>query len=152
MALAPLAPIEKLTGLLPVSLSDDDRTRAGLVLESVSNLIRAEAGQTWETTAVPPEIETITLGVAQRVFLNPHSATSMNVTTGPFGHQVTWSDPDAVGFFLSPNETTKVRRYRSTSRGLWSLSTSREDPGTLTGFVPTEHGPPFPWYGDDVNL
>lgn len=152
-ALDPLVSIDELAGWLRVPLTGSDTGWAALVLDMASALVRSEAGLTWAGVEVPAEARAVTFAVAARVWRNPEAATQRSKTTGPFNESMTFSNPQALGLFLSGQERAMLARFRSASRGLWALSTTRGDAPGLTGYVPVlDGGDDFPWYGTDVPL
>jgi hypothetical protein len=117
----PLATLEQLGARLGQSFPVNGQTgepttadgmRAGAALNDASNLIRAIAGEDWldDTGAVadvPYTIQTITLSVAQRAYVNPNGAVQASVGDA----SVTWSREGAAGaVFLTPTEIKAIRR------------------------------------------
>lgn len=146
MALAPLVTVEELETWLREPFAGSDLGYAMLLLDAVSALVRSEAGRTWETGPVPEEARAVTFAVAARVYRNPEAATSASRQVGPFGETLSWSNPGAVGMFLSPEEKAALPR-RESVRGLWTQRTIRDDPVASTGYVPVVGTDSlFPWY------
>lgn len=132
MALPPLASVEDLASWLGVTFEEDTPaiTRAALVLDAASALVRAEAGRTWATGEtldedVPADVIAITLRVAANMWANPTGATQRSA--GPFS--------ESYGAGLTDEDRTDLGRYRGTS-GLFTISTTRCDPETESVWVP----------------
>jgi hypothetical protein len=126
-----------------------DTVWAELVLSMASDLVRSETGLTWEDVDVPSEARAVTLAVAARVYRNPDAASHFSETTGPFTRSMSFPNGEAVGLFLTGRERAMLARFRSATRGLWSLGTTRGEDHNLTGYVPVEGSPnDFPWYAD----
>lgn len=145
----PLVTVEELAGWLRTPLAGEDVVWAALVLDAVSAFVRQEAGQAWDPVVdVPATARAVTLQVAARVYRNPHAASSWSKTRGPFGEQITFANPVAVGLYLTKDDKAALG-IRGKS-GLWTQATTRGETCGFTYYVPTEGGPPFPWYADDV--
>lgn len=153
MALSPLAEVSDLAVWVEQEIPVGD-LRAVAVLTAASNLVRAEARQTWDTALPPDEVVDVVVQAAARVWLNPSGATSW--TKGPFSER--YPEAAALGMYLTPAEQATLGRYR-TSPGVPGLGTIRTTRGDAwyrqTLYVPT--GPPpsgydFPWYDADEPL
>lgn len=130
MALLPLVGTTDFSDWLGRSLELSEMPRAEAVLRRVSALVRSRAGgRTWADEDVPAEIVTVVLTVASRVWNNPNSARQQ--TAGPFSESY-----DVTGAYLTPEEASIVGRYSATSRGLWTLGTTRGDDLGDTVWVP----------------
>lgn len=110
------------------------------MLDVVSAVVRAEARTTWEGIPVPAAVRGVVLRVAAREYRNPTGATYQAM--GPF----VASGGDTGGIILTDDEKAIIRGAVAEQRGLWTLGTTRNDPGADTVYVPTAGGPPFPWY------
>lgn len=151
MALPLLVGTYDLEAWLGATFDVDDDARAEAVLSAVSALIRSETGLTWVTDdaldAVPGEVQAVVLQVATRVWNNPSGIKQESIGS----YSVSYDTPWASGLYLSAQERALLGRYRTNARGLWSLSTTRDDPDADTTWVPVEGTTTkFPWYGDDV--
>lgn len=144
MVLPPLAPVADLAARLgrdPDSLSVEDEARATATLDDASALVRAEGRQDWydtETDAItaPHPVVTVVLSAAQRAFTNPEGLISE--TVGPFTKRR--AERGDLGVFLTAAEKDIVRRYRTTSPGLWTQRTTRGEDGTSTLFMEDSFG------------
>lgn len=149
MALGPLVTLEDFEGWLGLTLAESEQDRASRLLVAVSSLVRSHAGLTWEDTDVPEHVRTVVFAVAARVWRNPDvadGASSVSLTTGPFGKTLSFADPKAAGLFLSAEQKAIVSRGRTTMRGLWTQATTRGDDYADTVYVPvvgTENLFPF---------
>lgn len=130
MALLPLVNAADFSDWLGRSFEASELPRAEAVLLRVSSLVRSRAGgRTWENEEVPGEIATVVLTVASRVWNNPNAARQQ--TAGPFSESYV-----VTGAYLTPEEAAIVGRYSATSRGLWTLGTTRGDDAGDTVWVP----------------
>lgn len=153
MALPPLVDVTTFGEWLGLTLSGADETRAEAVLAAVSSLVRAETNLTWVDESevletVPDSVHTVVLRVARRVFNNPDSV----VQKANGDASVRYADAEAIGLYLNDEDRRLLGRLRAQPRGLWSMSTTRDDPDSDTAYVPVVGGPPFPWYGSDVEV
>lgn len=143
--MAALATVSDLEGLLGQTLDDAGRSRAAAVLDRVSSLVRSE-GLAWaDIPSVPESVVTVVLDIAHRVFLNPQNF--RQVTSGPFAGSYSF-----VGLHLTGAERRIVRRAAGRRSGLQVISTTRDDFGDGTVWIPTgpePSGQPFPWYAED---
>ena len=151
MALPPLVTVADLEGWLGQSLVDADRIRAEAVLSAVSALVRSETNTTWvddaeALTEVSDDIRFVVLSMTARVWRNPDGFVSERL--GEYSYQL--PSATASGADWTAMERRILGRTNPQQRGLWSLSTTRDDPDSDTAYVPVLGGPPFPWYGADV--
>lgn len=153
MALPALAELGDLTAAIGGQV---DFARAQADLDEASALIRDDAGVTWlnesgdATVDVPDIVRVIALRVARRGYLNPTAATQLTAGDVSTSHYVR----SESAIYLTDDERTRIRRAAGTatlSTGFVSVATERGDlAGSVTTWVPTVDGPPFPWYGGDV--
>lgn len=127
--LPPLSEVSDLEVRLRRTLEGEEIAAAAAALADASSLARAEGRQDWWTAegglTVPDAVVTVVLAAAKRVFGNPDGLISE--TVGPFTRRR--SDESASGVYLTETEKAIVRRFRSTSPGLWTQRTTRLDPG-----------------------
>lgn len=116
-----LASVDDLVDRLGREVDDAERARAEAALEDASALVREEARRDW-TEGAPPAVQAVVLTAALRVMRNPDGITSE--TIGPYSYKRRDQDADV---YLSEAEKAIVRRYRQSSRGLWTLPTTREE-------------------------
>jgi hypothetical protein len=139
-------PVSALSAWVGETIANDD-ARAAAVLSAASGLVRGYAGQAW-ADSVPDDVAAIVVQVAARVWRNPSGAVSR--TAGPFSES--YASDAVLGLFLTESEQSVLNRFRVVASGLGTVSTTREDPGTGTIYVPTGPAPsgyPFPWYAAD---
>lgn len=154
----PLASTDQFADWLGVTLTGSDLTRADAILVAASSLVRSEAGRTWEGETVPDDVAAVVLQAAERKYRNPGGETQK--TVGDVS--VSYSSGVAVGLYLTDDEKIIVRRYRDAgSGGLWTLRTSRDDPGGVgdlgtldprdgTWYIETDPaGTMMPWLDDN---
>ena len=152
MALPPLVDVSALESWLATTFTPAQTIRAEAVLSAVSALVRSEVGLTWVdaddvtlSEDIPAEVTAVTLQVATRVWMNPAGLQQESTVDYSAGYGQT------SGLYLKPEERALLSRYRTNARGLWTLSTTREDPYADSTWVPVEGTTAlFPWYGDDV--
>lgn len=124
-ALASVTELEARLGLDPESLTGPELGRAQAALADASALVRLEGGQTWVdefgVVTAPDAIVRVTLGAAQRNYVNPDGEIQQSV--GPFARRL--SD-QSTGVYLTKAELDIVRRFRPSS-GLWTLRTQRDE-------------------------
>lgn len=144
--MAPLAEVTDLELWLGTPITD--AARADAVLAAVSSLVRSQAGRTWEGEVVPDEVAAIVVDVAGHIWRNPAAVRQSG--TGPFSV----SYAIVQGLSLTADQKATLRHYGAQARGLWTMSTTRNDAAADTEYVPvvgtdTE----FPWYsGTDALL
>lgn len=149
MAGQPLATVEDLGDWLGESITDPaDVKRAELCLRAASALVRSETGRTWLSDDgvledVPESVAMVTLYCASRVYDNREAQNRWNVDDAGGGWKV-----DEAGAYLTASEKDILAGFSGRRfGGLGTVSTTRGDlRGHIGGFVPTEDGPPFPWY------
>lgn len=152
MALPPLVEVSDLASWVGEIIPAGD-VRAGAVLSAVSALVRSETNTTWvdannALTEVPDEIRYVVLSMASRVWRNPDGYISERL--GEYSYQL--PSATASGSDWTAIERRILGRTNTQQRGLWTLSTTRDDPGADAAYVPVVGGPPFPWYGSDVEV
>lgn len=130
----------------------DELRRAASALQDASELVR-EAGRpaAWAVYAgdaptgdqvPPPAVITVTVQAALRQFRNPDGM--VVETRGPFTRR---RADGQITIYLSDEEVAIIRRLQpgARSRGLWSLETTRSEPGGPGRFVDDQYGTePFP--------
>lgn len=145
MALPPLAHVEALADWIGEPISEAvDTKRAEGVLSLASAMARRYAGATWGDAEVPDGVAEVVLQVAARGYTNPEGWRDERVDDwGGSGRAV----PEA-GLFLTASEKSILDEHRPTrTRGIGIVATTKVSaPIAGSGFVPTEGGPPFPWY------
>lgn len=147
MALPPLVDPEDLAEWLerPVASLGP---RAWAVVSAASSVVRSYASRTWITNGaldvVPDDVKTVTVQLAARTFNNPDGYSTERLGDYSYGLPAS----AVTGLALTSAEKAILGRYRSSGSGLWSLSTTREDPAADTAWVPVVGAPPFPWYSD----
>lgn len=150
MAEQTLATVDELGDWLGESIVENsaDWKRAELCLRAASALVRAEAGRTWLTPegdleAVPETVRLVTLYCASRVYDNREGQNRWNIDDAGGGWKV-----DEAGAYLTASEKDQLSGFAQRRfGGLGTVSTTRGDiGGPVSGWVPTEAGPPFPWY------
>jgi len=130
----PLASLDDLAAWLGQPVDGLDAARAGLILDTVSGVIRAEAGITWDGLPVPPQVVGVAVSVAGRVYRNPTGAKQQ--TAGPFSA----SGADVGGIILTDDEKAVIRSAVGNTRGLWTQSITRNDCAADTEFVHSRCG------------
>lgn len=153
-SLADLAALKLWPG---VNITDEQEPSAQAVLDAASAIIRAEAGQAWDTE-VPELAAAICVAVAARVWKNPNGVVQQS--TGPFSGSVAqWA---AAGLVLTDDEKHQLADLPGSTGHpkLWTLSTTRGDvPDTksvLCGYgaaaaeyLPVDpSGKDMPWLAD----
>lgn len=153
----PLATADQFQDWLGESIVDDSvlLARADSILTASSSLVRSEAGRTWDGEDVPDDVTAVVLQSAERKWRNPLGETQKTVGDVSTSYS---GGGGAIGLYLTDDEKTVVRRYRTTaSNGLWTLRTSRNDPGAAgelglldprddTWYAEvTPDGQPIPW-------
>lgn len=151
VAPAPLAGVEDLADWIgePIPAESVESKRAAMCLRIASALVREEAGQTWLDTggilvsSVPDNAVMVTLYCAGRVYDNREAQIKGAIDDSDRGWKV-----DESGAYLTASERRMLAGFHvSSNRGIGSLATTRTDaPAPLTGWVPVEGAPPFPWY------
>lgn len=150
MAEQTLATVAELADWIGEPIVDDsaEAKRAELCLRAASALVRSESGRTWLDDAgllgdVPDNVRMVTLYCASRVFDNREGQNRWNVDDAGGGWKV-----EEAGAYLTASEKEMLSGYaQRRHRGLGTVSTTRGDlAGPVTGWVPTQDGPPFPWY------
>ncbi|MCT1430571.1 hypothetical protein M3G50_07365 [Brachybacterium muris] len=150
MAEQTLATVQELADWIgdPIQADSPDYKRAELCLRAASALVRAEAGRTWITEGdivqdVPENVRMVTLYCASRVFDNREGQNRWNIDDAGGGWKV-----EEAGAYLTASEKDTLAGYAQRRHGgLGTVSTTRGDCGpSVAGYVPTEDGPPFPWY------
>lgn len=126
-----------------------EERRAIMCLRSASALVRKESGRTWLTDAgslvdpLPDDVSMVTLYCASRVFDNRNAQTRGGLDDYTEGWKV-----DEAGAYLTATERRMLSPFRSPSLGgLGVVSTTRVEPRTYSGLVPTDTPDVyFPWY------
>lgn len=123
MAYPPLASVSDLGARLGTTLTGDDATRAGAVLDDVSAIARKEAATTWVqddgvtlSDSLPSDVVAVVLTAARRLYVNPDGYASEQ--DGDYSYRLPAESLNG-GVFTSA-EIEMLRTYRGTS-GLWSL-------------------------------
>lgn len=148
---ATLATVEELSDWLgePIEADSAEGKRAAMCLRAASALVRKESGRTWLTDVgsldsnIPDDVTMVTLYVASRVYDNRAAQTRGGIDDYQEGWKV-----DEAGAYLTPSERRMLAPFRAASAGgLGVVSTTRQEPRTLTGYVPTPTPDAvFPWY------
>ena len=132
----------------PIPENSADAKRAELCLRAASALVRSEAGRTWLTPEgdlepVPEAVRMVTIYCASRVYDNREGQNRWNIDDAGGGWKV-----DEAGAYLTASEKDQLSKYAGRRfGGMGTVSTTRGDlAGPVSGWVPTEDGPPFPWY------
>jgi len=132
----------------PIVEDSPEGKRAELCLRAASALVRSEAGRTWlepdgNLEPVPEAVKLVTLYCASRVFDNREGQNRWNIDDAGGGWKV-----DEAGAYLTASEKDTLSKYAGRRfGGMGVVSTTRGDiAGPVSGYVPTEGGPPFPWY------
>lgn len=132
----------------PIDSVSVEGKRAVMCLRAASALVRKESGRTWLTETgdlvadVPEDVKMVTLYCASRVFDNRNAQTRGGLDDYQEGWKV-----DESGAYLTASEKRLLGVFRSSSGGLSTVSTTRQEPRTVTGWVPTDTPDVFfPWY------
>lgn len=150
MAEQTLASVAELGDWLGEPIADDsaEYKRAELCLRAASALVRAESGRTWlaedgNLEPVPETAKLVTLYCASRVFDNREGQNRWNVDDAGGGWKV-----DEAGAYLTASEKDTLSKHAGRRfGGMGTVSTTRGDLcRPVSGWVPTDGGPPFPWY------
>lgn len=146
-----LATVQELGDWLGESITADsvDGKRAAMCLRAASALVRKESGRTWLTDAghlvadLPEDVKMVTLYSAARVYDNPNAQTRGGLDDYSEGWKV-----DEAGAYLTASERRQLAPFRTASiGGLGAVSTSRVEPRSTSGWVPTDTPDVvFPWY------
>ena len=147
----PLASVEELADWLGESIPVDsiEDKRAAMCLRAASALVRKESGRTWlaeDGTLVnplPEDVKMVTLYCASRVFDNRNAQTRGGVDDYSEGWKV-----DEAGAYLTASERRMLAPFQTSGfGGLGVVSTTRVEPRTTSGWVPTDTPDVFfPWY------
>lgn len=141
-----VSPIDLQVWLARDFTTDSEKLRADAVVQAVSALVRSQTGRTWvegdALQGVPEDVRMVTLQVAARLWNNPDGYTAERL--GDYSYTLPASA--VTGMTLTAAERAILGRYRLRGAGLWSLSTTREDPVADEVYVPVVGAPPFPWY------
>ncbi|MGO1607598.1 MAG: hypothetical protein ACTHXF_08985 [Brevibacterium yomogidense] len=128
---------------------EEDVSRAEWALRNASVLVRAESGKSWTDDTgtlgeVPEEVTVVTLQCAARGYTNPESWANEGVDDWRGGGRPI----DELGLYLTATEKRLLAAHRPAKpSGIGVLATTRMPaPAVGAGWVPTEGGPPFPWY------
>lgn len=124
---------------------EEDVKRAEWALRNASVLVRAEAEQEWDDLLeVPEEVTVVTLQCAARAWTNPEAWGNEGVDDWRGGGRPI----EELGLYLTATEKRLLAKHRPAKvSGIGVLTTTREPAVPVaTGWVPTEDGPPFPWY------
>lgn len=129
MAYPPLASVSDLGARLGTTLTGDDATRAGAVLDDVSALARKEAATTWVqedgvtlSDSLPSDVAAVVLAAARRLYVNPDGYASEQ--DGDYSYRL--PADSLTGGVFTPSEVEVLRSYRGTS-GLWTLQVDGSD-------------------------
>lgn len=129
----------------------DGDQRAEAVLAAASNLVEGYTGRDWSTIDDAPEgVIDLVVQVAARVYLSPPNPNVRNWAGGPFSEG--YFDAAQNGLYLTSEERSQLDRYRTSVGGIGTITTTRNDRGCDTIYVPTAPAPsgyPFPWYSAD---
>lgn len=128
MSLPAFARPDDLAARLGRSFDELENARAQAALEDASAIIRAEAGKNWVTDGaldadIPDIVTVVCLTVARRVVENPEGFTEMHL--GDSGGALANATGDV---YLTTNEKRLIRSAAGRSNGLFTISTTREDP------------------------
>lgn len=144
----PLAMVEDLSEWLGEPIVEDaDQKRAAWALRMASELVRQEADRPdeWGSDgAVPEPVRLVTLQAAARGYTNPESWRDERTDDwGGSGRPLS-----EVGLYLTATERRMLAPYRAKKpAGIGVIATTRTPERVpLSGWVPTEGGPLFPWY------
>ena len=150
MALTPLASVTDLADWLGEPIAEtEDTKRATSVLRGASSLVRSFTDKTWLVSdaldpAMPEDVTLVTIQVAARGYSNPEGWANESADDWRGGGRVV----DEAGLYLTASEKAILSAHvRARVTGLGVISTTKAlttDPAS--GWVPTEGGPPFPWY------
>lgn len=143
----PLATVDDLSEWLGEPIAEDeDQKRAEWVLRLASALVREEAGQAWDAAdaEVPEKVRVVTLQAASRAWTNPESWGNEGVDDWRGGGRPI----SELGLYLTATEKRMLSEFAPRKpSGIGVLATTRQPaPRAGSGWVPTEDGPPFPWY------
>lgn len=127
-ALATISQLEARLGVALGTLAGADLAKAQADLEDASSLVRAETGRSWldadNKPAAPDPVVTVVLKAALRCYRNAEGYTSESED----GY--TWRrEPDSVTPYLIEPEIQLLRRYAVSSSKLYTLPTTRAEPG-----------------------
>lgn len=134
-------PVSALAAWVNQTIASDD-ARAVAVLSAASNRVAGYAQQTWigeDATDAPADVVDIVVQVAARVWLNPNP-NLRNQAAGPFTEG--YFDSVQGGLYLTEDEMAVLNRFLSNASGLGTITTTRDEIGTV--YDPAEF--PFGWY------
>lgn len=123
MASVPFAEVDALAAWLGVTIDNEERAEAILLAASylVQNEVGASVSDEW--AEVPGVVGTVVVQVAARVWHNPHGIVSESIDD----YTRRYANEASAGAFLTQQERDLLSPYRARVRGLWNLSTTRDD-------------------------
>jgi len=146
-----LATVSELADWLaePIAADSLEGKRAVMCLRAASALVRKESGRTWvdEDNALlsplPEDVKMVTLYCASRIFDNRSAQTRGGIDDYNEGWKV-----DEAGAYLTATERRMLAPFRfSQAGGIGVVSTTRVEPRSYSGWVPTDTPDVyFPWY------
>lgn len=147
----PLASVEELADWLgeTIPIDSPEDKRAAMCLRAASVLVRKESGRTWLTedgglvVPLPDDVKMVTLYAASRIFDNRNAQTRGGVDDYSEGWKV-----EEAGAYLTASERRMLAPFRQSAvGGLGVVSTTRVEPRSSSGWVPTDTPDVFfPWY------
>lgn len=119
----PLATLEDVEQRLGgVTLDHDAQARVEALLDDASELVRLEAGTTWEAPAVVPgAVKAVVLRMVDRAYRNPEGFSAES--DGDYSYQRTQVQP---GVYLTDAELRIIRRAMGRT-GLWTQPLTRNE-------------------------
>lgn len=146
-----LAAVEDLADWLSETINpgSPEEKRAILCLRAASALVRKESGRTWLTEdgvlvdPLPEDVSMVTLYCASRIFDNRNA----QIRGALDDYNEAWK-VDEAGAYLTATERRMLAPFRTAQAGgLGVVSTTRVEPQTTSGWVPTDTpNVYFPWY------
>lgn len=140
---ARLAEVDDLRAWPGVMIDAGQDASAEVVLEAVSDYVRAESGDVnrWPDPATASAaVRRLVVQIAARVWRNPGNASM--ITTGPFTDQ--YASAGLVGMSLTEAERTVLNAAIS-RRKLRTISTTRDEQCVGDGYIDRFSGSFVPW-------
>lgn len=142
-----LASLPEFEARIPGGIPSGEEVRAQAALDDASALVRDVAEKTWDDPEVdgpvPDLVKMVVMSAARRAYINPDGVTQESIDGASTSYGS--ASPDV---YLTAAEERRVRAAVGLKpAGVWTLSTTREDPVGVTD-VRSIYGPldpPINW-------